>query len=160
MSLIKPDPKLDLVLERDVDVAPDLVWKAWTEPEHLMPWFCPLPWKTTKCEIDLKPGGRFFTLMEGPNGEKMPNEGCYLEVVPKQRLVWTDAMSGGYRPAAKPFMTGAILLEPKGKQGTRYTAIALHASEATRKQHEQMGFHEGWGKALDQLVAYMSKRSG
>jgi uncharacterized protein YndB with AHSA1/START domain len=79
-------------------------------------------------------------------------------VVPKQRLVWTDAMSGGYRPAAKPFMTGAILLEPNGKKGTRYTAIALHPSEAIRKQHEQMGFHEGWGKALEQLVAYMTKK--
>ena len=38
--------------------------------------------------------------------------------------------------------------------GTRYTATALHRDEAGRKQHEEMGFHEGWGKALDQLIAY------
>jgi uncharacterized protein YndB with AHSA1/START domain len=145
------------VLERDVDVAPDLVWKAWTEPKHLMPWFCPVPWKVTQCGIDLRPGGRFFTLMEGPGGGKVPNEGCYLEVVPKSRLVWTDAIHAGWRPAAKPFMTGALSIEPKGK-GTRYTAMALHADERSRKQHEQMGFHEGWGKALDQLVALMRRK--
>lgn len=51
-------------------------------------------------------------------------------------------------------MTGALLLEPHGG-GTKYTAIALHRNEASREKHEAMGFHEGWGKALDQLVAHV-----
>ena len=50
------DPKTDLVLERVVDVAPELVWKAWTTPEYLKQWFTPAPWKTVGCEIDLRPG--------------------------------------------------------------------------------------------------------
>ena len=50
-------PGLDLILERVVDVPRELVWRAWTTPEHLMKWFTPVPWKTIACEIDLRPGG-------------------------------------------------------------------------------------------------------
>jgi uncharacterized protein YndB with AHSA1/START domain len=147
------DPKLDLVLERIVDVPPALVWKAWTEPKHLMPWFCPLPWKTVECEIDLRPGGIFKTVMQSPEGELHPGTGCYLEVIPGRKLVWTDALLPGYRPAGSAFMTGIVVIEPHGP-GTKYTAMALHSDEATRVKHEEMGFHGGWSTALDQLVAY------
>lgn len=147
------DPKLDLVLERVVDVPPALVWRAWTEPEHLKRWFTPAPWQTVACEIDLRPGGVFSTTMRSPEGEVQPaSDGCFLEVVPQRRLVFTDALRPGYRPAAKPFFTATVLLEPEG-DGTRYTAIAKHVDEAGRRQHEEMGFAEGWGTALDQLVA-------
>jgi uncharacterized protein YndB with AHSA1/START domain len=148
------DPKLDLKLERTVDVPPELVWKAWTTPEHLEHWFAPKPWTTSDCRIDLRPGGEFFSVMHGPNGEKFSNAGCYLEVVPNRKLVWTDALKPGYRPATEPFMTAAILIEPAGK-GTKYTAIAYHSNEAARQKHADMGFEQGWGTVLDQLVAYM-----
>lgn len=147
-----PDPKLDLVLERVVDVPPDLVWKAWTEPEHLIKWFTPAPWKTVACEIDLRPGGKFNSTMRSPEGKDFENKGCVLEVVPKQRLVFTDTLLEGYRPSPKPFFSAIVTLEPEGK-GTRYVATAIHGDEETRKKHEEMGFHTGWGKALDQLVA-------
>ncbi len=70
------DPTLDLELRREVDVPPHLVWRAWTEPELLMKWFTPAPWRTTACELDLRPGGKFRTVMEGPNGEKNDSTGC------------------------------------------------------------------------------------
>lgn len=73
------DPKLDLRLERTIDVSPSLVWKAWTEPEHIVHWFTPAPWKTVECKIDLRPGGEFCSVMESPEGERFPNVGCYLE---------------------------------------------------------------------------------
>lgn len=150
-----PDPRLDLVLERVVDVPPELVWKAWTTPELLMKWFCPLPWTTVACEIDLRPGGVFRTVMRSPEGQDMPqSEGCYLEVVENERLVWTDALKAGYRPSETPFFTGMILLEPEAG-GTKYTAIAMHKDEETARKHAEMGFHEGWGIALDQLVAHI-----
>ena len=57
------DPSLDLVLERTVDVAPALVWKAWTTPEHLEKWFTPAPWTAKNCIIDLRPGGAFRSVM-------------------------------------------------------------------------------------------------
>jgi uncharacterized protein YndB with AHSA1/START domain len=151
---LKPDPKLDLVLERVVDVPRDLVWAAWTKPEHLRKWFTPAPWTVSDCEIDLRPGGIFRTVMRSPEGKEFPNIGCYLEVVPNERLVWTDALLPGYRPAENPFLTAIITLEAQGK-GTRYTAMAIHRDAAARQKHEEMGFHQGWGKALDQLVAHV-----
>jgi len=152
-AAFRPDPKLDLVLERIVDVPRELVWAAWTRPEHLKVWFTPRPWTVSDCEIDLRPGGIFRTVMRSPEGQEFPNIGCYLEVVPNERLVWTDALLPGYRPSEKPFFTAIITLEPRGK-GTRYIATAIHRDEAGCKQHAEMGFHEGWGTALDQLVAH------
>src|SRR5688572_6557076 len=111
---MKTDPALDLVLERTIDVSPSLVWLAWTTPEHLKKWFTPAPWTTTDCEIDLRPGGIFRTTMRSPEGQEFPNVGCYLEVIPNQRLVWTDALLPGYRPSQEPFMTAIIALEPHG----------------------------------------------
>jgi uncharacterized protein YndB with AHSA1/START domain len=147
------DPDLDLVLERVVDVRPQLVWRAWTEPEHVVKWFAPAPWSTVDCQIDLRPGGIFSTTMRSDTGEiQPPSVGCFLEVVPRRRLVWTDALGPGYRPMPASFMTAMILLEPEGR-GTRYIAIAMHADPSVRARHEEMGFHNGWSAALDQLVA-------
>lgn len=151
------NPELDLVLERVVPVRPELVWKAWTQPEHLKKWFTPAPWTTIDCKIDLRPGGIFATTMRSPEGVVQPEGvGCYLEVVPNRRLVWTDAMGPGYRPNASSFMTAYLLLEPEAS-GTRYTAICLHTDAEKRKSHEAMGFHTGWATALDQLVEYAKK---
>ncbi|MBP8295826.1 MAG: SRPBCC family protein [Burkholderiales bacterium] len=160
------DPKLDLVLERVVDVAPELVWAAWTQPEHLLHWFTPAPWKTVDCEVDLRPGGIFRTVMRSPEGQEFPGSGCYLEVIPNERLVWTNVLAPGFRPAGPPSadeaecahfaFTAVIALAPHGK-GTKYTALVMHSAEEGRKKHEEMGFHEGWGKALDQLVEHMRR---
>lgn len=151
------DPELDLILTREVDVPPGLVWRAWTEPDLLMQWFTPAPWKTVACEIDLRPGGVFSTTMCSPEGEQMPkNDGCFLEVIPDQRLSWTDALLPDYRPSGGGFMTATILLEETAT-GTRYTAIARHARPEQRQQHEEMGFLQGWGTALEQLVALVKK---
>jgi uncharacterized protein YndB with AHSA1/START domain len=148
----RPEGHLDLVLTRVVNVPRRLVWKAWTEPKHLMKWFTPAPWTTIDCEIDLRPGGIFRTVMRSPEGQEFPNVGCYLEVVKHDRLVWTDALGPGYRPSAKAFFTAILTLEDHAG-GTRYTACALHKDDADRQKHADMGFEHGWGKALDQLVA-------
>jgi uncharacterized protein YndB with AHSA1/START domain len=152
----QPDSDLDLVLERIVDVPPEKVFAAWTQPALIVKWFTPAPWQTIACEIDLWPGGRFHTVMRSPEGEEFPNEGCWLEIVPNRKIVWTGALAPGYRPrkgVESPFLLTAIItMEPSGR-GTKYTARAIHADAEGRKQHEAMGFHAGWGKALDQLVA-------
>lgn len=159
--IYRPDPNLDLILERVVDVPKELVWKAWTTPEHIKKWFTPAPWTTIDCEIDLRPGGIFRTVMRSPEGEEYPGTGCYLEVFEGERLTWTDALEPGFRPKRKAddsttsaffTFTAAISFETRGT-GTKYTALAMHRNEAERKQHEEMGFHDGWGTALDQLVA-------
>ena len=158
--------KLDLSFSRVVNVPRALVWRAWTEPELLKPWFCPLPWKTIDCEIDLRPGGIFRTAMQSPEGAEFPNAGCYLEVLPQQKLVWTNALLPGYRPI-KPaamgdaneadFLFTAMLELADADQGTRYTASVIHADEAGCQKHAAMGFEAGWGVALDQLVAMIQR---
>lgn len=153
-AAIPTDPKLDLVLERDIDVPVEAVWKAWTTPSSLREWFVPKPWSITACEMDVRPGGLFSTTMRSPEGEEFPNVGCYLEVVPNERLVFTDTLLAGYRPSPKPFFTAVLELSPDG-QGTRYRAVAIHGNEDNRKNHEEMGFHEGWGIVVDQMVAHI-----
>lgn len=148
------DPALDLVLERVVDVPPELVWTAWTTPEHLKKWFTPKPYETVECELDLRPGGIFRVVMRSPEGELMDQgAGCILEVVENRRLTWTAALAPGFRPQPSDFPFSAIIsMEPDGSGGTRYRAVAVHGAPETKAQHEEMGFHDGWGAALDQLV--------
>jgi uncharacterized protein YndB with AHSA1/START domain len=165
-STHSPAPVLDLSFTRVVDVPRAQVWRAWTEPLLLMPWFCPLPWKTIDCEIDLRPGGIFRTTMQSPEGQEFPNLGCYLEVVPNEKLVWTNALLPGYRPSLVPekcgtedvgFMFTAMIELADQGAGTRYTASVMHADESGRNKHAAMGFEAGWGAALDQLVAMLKK---
>ena len=162
------NPELDLVLERVVDVPVERVWRAWTVPEYVKQWFTPLPWTTVECEIDLRPGGIFRTVMRSPEGQHFPNLGCYLEVLPNERLTWTTALQPGYRPTCRSaavteghecsdlLFTAIIALEPHGT-GTKYTAIAMHEHAAGCRKHAEMGFQEGWGTALEQLVAVARK---
>lgn len=152
------DPKFDLVLEREIDVPRELVWEAWTTPKHLVHWFAPKPWTTIACEIDLRPGGKFASTMRSPEGQEFPGAGCILEVSPHERLIWTDTLGPGYRPNPKPFFTAALLLEALAPARTKYTAIAIHGSDETRKQHEEMGFHGGWGTVVTQLVEYIKTK--
>ncbi len=158
----EPNPKLDLSFTRVVPVPRALVWRAWTEAELLKPWFCPLPWKTIDCEMDVRPGGRFRTTMQSPEGVEFPNTGCYLEVVPLEKLVWTNALLPGYRPGTPAssdmeFVFSAMLELADDGEGTRYTATVMHADEAGRDKHAAMGFEAGWSVALDQLVAMIQR---
>ncbi len=152
---LTPDPQLDLVIERLVEVPRLSIWDAWTKPEHVKQWFAPAPWSVAECEIDLRPGGIFRSVMRSPEGTETPNIGCYLQILAGYRLVWTTALHPGFRPATAAYLpiTVAVTLEDE-ESGTRYAAIAMHADEAGRKRHEEMGFLEGWGRALDQLIAY------
>ena len=162
----QPNANLDLSFTRVIHVPRALVWRAWTEPDLLKPWFCPLPWKTIDCEIDLRPGGLFRTTMQSPEGAEFPNAGCYLEMVPNEKLVWTNALLPGFRPT-QPAATGgsneadftftARIELVDADQGTRYTATVMHADEAGCKKHAAMGFEAGWCAALDQLVAMIQR---
>lgn len=147
------DPERVLTLDRVIDAPVEKVWRCWTESELLEQWFCPKPWYVTDAKIDLKPGGEFSSVMNGPDGEKFDNVGVFLEVEPRKRLVTTDAFQPGWVPSRRAFMAAEMLFEGTGGGKTRYTARVMHWDVAARKEHEQMGFHEGWGKAADQLEA-------
>jgi uncharacterized protein YndB with AHSA1/START domain len=110
----------------------------------------------TACDIDLKVGGRFNTTFE-VDGNAMDNHGVFLELVPDEKLVFTDAYSEGWKPAPDPFMTAILLLADAPEGGTTYTAIARHRTPETRKVHEDMGFYGGWGTVVDQLEDYAKR---
>lgn len=138
---------LDLIL----DAPRRAVWRCWTEPELMVQWFTPKPWSTARAEVDLRPGGSSLIVMRDPEGKEFPNPGVYLEVVPEERLVFTDAFVRAWEPSAKPFMTASVTLADAPGGGTRYEARALHWAKEDRDQHEKMGFFDGWATAAQQL---------
>ncbi len=146
----------ELVLMREIDAPREKIFRAWTDPELLKQWFCPKPWGVSHAELDVRTGGSSVIVMTGPNGEVVDNRGVYLEVVPNEKIVFTDAFKTAWIPSEKPFMTGIVLLEPLGDGRTKYTAMARHWTEEDKKMHEAMGFHEGWGAATDQLAALVA----
>ncbi len=146
----------ELVLMREIDAPREKIFRAWTDPELLKQWFCPKPWGVSHAELDVRTGGSSVIVMTGPNGEVVDNRGVYLEVVPNEKIVFTDAFKTAWIPSEKPFMTGIVLLEPLGDGRTKYTAMARHWTEEDKKTHEAMGFHEGWGAATDQLAALVA----
>ncbi|MCM2289396.1 MAG: SRPBCC family protein [Sulfuritalea sp.] len=153
---VSPSSDRELVLARIIDAAPDKLFRAWTEPELLKQWFTPRPWSVASAQTDVRPGGSSLIVMRSPDGQEFPSRGVYLDVVPNQRLVFTDAYTEAWLPSEKPFMTATLSFE--GLDGkTRYTARVSHWTVADREAHEKMGFHEGWGKATDQLAELVAK---
>ena len=128
------------VLERLVDVPPSLVWECWTTPRHSKKWFTPAPWKTVECEIDLRPGGIFYTVMESPEGQKFPNTGCYLEVVKNERLTWTNALLPAYRGRPDVYHALAHVRFLRGEHGGHVVRGRLHVLSTVVKL---VGFVDG-----------------
>lgn len=150
-TVAEPGPN-DLVITRLVRAPRALLWQAWMDPALLKAWWCPKPWTTEVLAFEPRPGGAFHTLMSGPDGGTSDNPGCFLEVVPQARIVFTSMLVAGWRPN-KPWMgfTAMITMADEG-EGTRYVATVMHPDQATRDQHEQMGFFDGWNTCIDQLA--------
>ena len=149
----------DLKLERLLDAPRDLVWKAWTDAEHIKRWWAPRPYQTPEVEIELRPGGKFYTRMTGPDGFDYKGNACILEVVDGERIVWSSALLPGYRPNifaddgcnGFPF-TAIHTFEDAGDGKTRYTATVLHKDAKDAQAHDAMGFQDGWGTCAEQLA--------
>ena len=142
----------ELAFTRVFDVAPEKLYRCWTEPALLVQCFTPPPWKTIRAELDVRVGGSSFVVMQGPDGIEMPSRGVYLDVIANQKLVFTDAYTSAWVPSGKPFFTAIVTFENvDGK--TKYTARALHWSAEDSKAHEAMGFYAGWGTVAEQMAA-------
>ena len=152
------NPKLDVVLERFIDAPKHLVWEALTKPEHLKEWYMPKPWGVVaKCELDVRPGGMFsIDIASAEGGQEFPNLGCFLEVIPMERLSWTSMLFPGYRPAVFDDIpiTAIVTMETVGT-GTRYVFTALHRDEADFEKNKASGWQQGTEIALDQFVAHV-----
>lgn len=153
-----PNSSHDLEISRFLAVPRAKIWRAWSDPKHLAQWWCPRPWRTEVRAFDFRPGGDFYTFMRGPDekgGEgTSDNPGCFLEIVPHERITFTSMLTGGYRPAKPWLPMTAIFTMVDEANGTRYTARCLHQNPADAKKHLDMGFNEGWGTCITQIEEF------
>jgi len=151
------NPKLDFAIERFIEAPTRRVWEALTKPEHLKEWYMPKAWgRVSRTEMDVRPGGIFSVDIATGEGQEFPNLGCFLDVVPMERLVWTSMLFPGYRPAVFDDIpiTAIITMEPVGT-GTRYVFTALHRHEADLEKSKASGHQQGTEIAVDQFVAHV-----
>ena len=141
----------ELAVERVMDVPVAAVWRAVTD--QLEQWWCPRPWKTKVVALDWRAGGRFDTVMRGPDGEVHPGEGVLLEVVPERRFVFTNLLDAEWTPRTpEPVgIVGIMTFTDLGDGRTHYRAAARHADEDACERHRAMGFEQGWGVVAGQL---------
>ena len=154
---IKPANDRELVLTRVMNATPAQLFKAWTTPELMTEWFAPEPYETPVVEIEPRDGGKFRTVMKGPDNFEMDSTGVLLKVEKDRRIIFTDAFGPDWKPTEKAFFVVEILFDDLGDGRTRYTAIARHWSVEDCQSHVEMGFHEGWGQVAGQLEAVASR---
>jgi uncharacterized protein YndB with AHSA1/START domain len=154
-----PNPDLDLTLSRVIKAPRSVVWNAWTDRASFEQWWVPAPARCKVVAMELYPGGAFETLISEDGGDYAPHlSGCFLDVVDGERIVFTNALLGGWRPAEHPFMTAIITLRDH-PQGTEYAAHVMHKNTSDRTMHETMGFFDGWGTVADQLAHLVEQRA-
>lgn len=149
---ISIDSERDLVVSRIIRAPRQTVWAAWTEPAKFERWWVPAPARCRVAAMELLPGGAFSTEIS-ENGRDFGShiDGCFLAVDHLERIVFTTALVGGWRPAQNPFMTATITFADH-PDGTEYTARAMHKDVGDRNMHDEMGFQDGWGTVTRQLA--------
>lgn len=146
------DAERDLEIVRIIKASPAAIWAAWTNPASFEQWWVPAPARCQVKTMDVRPGGALVTQISDGGGPFGPHvNACYLEVEPHKRLVFTNALVGGWRPAEQPFMTAIITLD-EHEQGTTYRSLVMHRNTADRDAHRDMGFYDGWGTVAAQLA--------
>ena len=165
-----PRAEKEFVISREFDAPRELVWKAFTETEHLMHWWGPKGFKMVSCKIDLRPGGVFHYGMESPDGHKMWGKLTYLEITAPERLVHTVSFSDENQGVTRhpmaptwPLETLAIvtLTERDGKTTMTVRWTAHNATEEERAMFDQShdGMRQGWTGTMDQFTEYLAKIS-
>ena len=147
------DPRT-LTISRLIKAPPALVWRAWAEPAHFAKWWIPAPIECQIVKMDMRPGGGFETRMREGDGPFNPHvTGCFLDIVPQQRIVFTTVLAEGWQPFEPWLAITAIMTLHPSEGGTLYRSEVLHRSAADATKHDEMGFQLGWGMAIDQMAA-------
>lgn len=148
------DNPRDLNIHRRLAAPVSAVWEAWSNPEALAQWWCPKPWQTEIKAFDFRPGGAFVARMSGPepDGGESGVDAVFLHIEPFRQIVWTTVLTGGWRPAEKPFipLTAIVSMKPDG-DGTDYFIQAMHPTLEGARAHDEMGFMDGWGTCVLQM---------
>ncbi|WP_349437635.1 SRPBCC family protein [Pararhizobium sp. A13] len=154
------NPEFDLTISRVIRAPRSLVWSAWTDPASFEQWWIPAPARCKVVDMVMRPGGAFVTRISEDGGDFAPHlDACFLDIADGERIVFTNALVGGWRPAEQPFMTAIITLQ-NHPDGTEYTAHVMHRNNADRNMHAEMGFYDGWGTVVEQLAKLVEHRAG
>jgi uncharacterized protein YndB with AHSA1/START domain len=145
-----------IVVSRTFEAPLETLWKVWTEPKHFMKWYGPKGFTTPTCEIDLRVGGRHLWSMLSPDGRQMYYTGSYKEIVPMERLVFTDSMSDaegnvmGMGEGMPESMDVTVTFEhADGKT----TVTVSHVGYGPNAEYASMG----WEQAFDKLTTVLAK---
>jgi uncharacterized protein YndB with AHSA1/START domain len=140
----------ELVIVRTFDAPRALVFKAWTEPQHLMRWWGPVGFTTTVSEMDSRPGGAYRFRMRSPDGVDCWWHGVCREIVEPERVVWTCTIddANGNLISSETLLTVTLDEHPDGTKLTLHQAI--FDSPANREGHQS-----GWNSALERLALYV-----
>lgn len=149
------NPELDLSLRRVIAAPREVVWRAWTDPSRLERWWIPAPMVVRVERLEVRPGGAFVTRMSHDGATFEPHmDAAFLVADEGERLVFTNAIDSGWRPAAPtPIAMTAEIVLGDHPDGTDYRVVVRHGDAAARARHEELGFLEGWGSVTGQLAA-------
>lgn len=134
-----------LSITKVIDAPVQLVWDAWTNPDHVIQWWAPPGMKIEVMEHDFKVGGKWKYTMPMPDGNLFVSEGKYVEIDPMKKIVTTADF--------KPMTEGVelhVLFEADGEK-TNFTFSVVHETEDYAKAQEKMGFYNGWGSAFKRM---------
>ncbi len=138
-----------LTIERTLNAPIQLVWEAWSQPEHIAQWWGPKGMEVRVEAHDFQVGGNWKYVMTMPNGSDFIAEGTYIEIVAHEKI----RSSANFRPMTEGVEIQAFF-EAKGEV-TQFTFNVVHPTAAYCQQQEKMGFKNGWGSTFDRLSAHL-----
>lgn len=154
-------PEKEIVIEHTFDAPRELVWEAWTTPEHVAQWWGPKGFSTRVEKLELKEGGKTRYVMVGPDGNEYPAEGTFTEIDAPKKFVTTDEFPEDFDDSKTDLPQGKTLLtalfEDLGEQ-TKLTLRILHETVQDREKHEKMGVVQGWNSSLQCLEEHLEGR--
>jgi len=140
----------DLVITRVYDAPRELVFSLWTDPKHLAEWWGPRGFTNPVCEADARMGGGLRIHMRGPDGRTHRMTGTFDEVVPPERLVFTNIVPDENGQALFQ-IRNTVLFENEGRK-TRLTLRAAVLMQTAAAAPYLAGMNEGWSQTLDRLA--------
>lgn len=130
-----------------------LVWKAWSDPQHIAKWWNPRGEGTTIVAHSFKVGGKWKYSMLMPNGQEFIAEGKYTEIIELEKI----ASTANFRPMTEG--VEIVSLFKKNGDQTDFTFHVIHPTEAYKIQQEQMGIMNGWGSVFSRLEEFLKELS-
>jgi len=153
--------KQEIIISRIFDAPRELVWKAWTDPEHFKRWWGPKDYTCPFCQMDLRVGGKYLNCMRSPEGQDFWSTGVYREIVPLERIVYTDSFAdaeGNAVPATHYGMSADFPLEMlvtvtlEDYQGkTKMTLRHIGVPAGQMKELTGAGWNESFDKLAESL---------